>query len=83
MSQKCLFLVVSVVLHPAKVTSRASDEDVDVDEEAQLRCIDHGGADLNSHRTAAITQQALNESTNVGVKSNISRSRGPKLGIRW
>jgi hypothetical protein len=33
----------------------------------------------------ATTQQALNESTNVGVKSGISRSRGPKLGVleRW
>ena len=67
------------------MTSRAGDEDVDADDVARFRRIDHDGADLNSHRTAATTQQALNESTNVDSKSGISRSRGPKLGVlkRW
>ena len=74
-----------MVLSIAEVTSRAGDEDAGVDDVARFRHVDRGGADLNSHRTAATTQQALNESTNVGSKSGISRSRGPKLGVleRW
>ena len=67
------------------MTSQAGDEDADVDDVARFRRVDRDGADLNSNRTMATTQQALNESTNVGSKSGISRSRGPKLGVleRW
>ena len=67
------------------MTSRAGDEDADADNVARFRRVDRGGADLNSHRTVATTQQTLNESTNVSPKSGISRSRGPKLGVleRW
>jgi len=43
----------SAVLGPAEVTSRAGDEDADIDNKARFQHVDRAGDDLNSHRTTA------------------------------
>ena len=59
-------------------------KDADIDHKARLRCVDRAGDDPNSSPRGD-RQQALKESTNVGTISDVSHSRGPKLGVweRW